>query len=226
MWSFDTDAEIFGYVKRHLRTAVICDALDMVGYRNQAMHSRLRPLLSDPKNCGFVGRARTLCWMEAPCVVEEDPYGLEIEAMDSLKPGDVMVHSTDPGRNNAPWGELMTNVARLRGAVGCVCDSNVRDTLEIIEMGFPVFYTGIRPVDSKGRFRVEAYDRPVMCGDVLVHPGDLVVADYDGVVAIPRKVEQDVLRAAQEKVEGESKTRKELLEGKSLREVYDRYGIL
>ena len=116
MWSFDTDAEIFGYVKRHLRTAVICDALDMVGYRNQAMHSRLRPLLSDPKNCGFVGRARTLCWMEAPYVVEEDPYGLEIEAMDSLKPGDVMVHSTDPGRNNAPWGELMTNVARLRGA--------------------------------------------------------------------------------------------------------------
>ena len=223
---FETDQERFDYVKRHLYTAVVCDALDAAGYPEQAMHSRLRPLLPNRENCGFVGRARTVCWMETHYVVEEDPYGLEIEFMDSLEPGDVVVHSTDHARSSAPWGELMTNVARLRGAVGCVCDSNVRDTLKIIQQGFPVFYTGIRPVDSKGRARVEACDRPVVCGGVRVEPRDLVVADYDGVVVVPKQVEQDVLEAAREKVEGESKTRKELLEGKSLREVYNKYGIL
>ena len=107
-----------------------------------------------------------------------------------------------------------------------MCDSNIRDTLRIIEQGFPVFYTGIRPVDSKGRTRVETYDRPVACGGVRVEPGDLVVADADGVVVVPRQVEEKVLEAAREKVEGESQTRKELQEGKSLREVYNKYRIL
>lgn len=208
------------------RVAILSDALDALGFPNQAMASRIRPLLPDIGHCGFAGRARTLRWMETNYVHEEDPYGLEIEAMDSLRPGDVVVHSTDRSGASAPWGELMTNVARLRGAVGCICDSNVRDTLEIIDLGFPVYYVGIRPVDSKGRARVEAMDTPVMCGEVLVEPGDLVVADYDGVVVIPRRVEQQVLQYARDKDQNESITRKELLKGRSLREVYNEYGIL
>ncbi len=79
----------------------------------------------------------------------------------------------------------MTTIAMRNGAVGCVCDSQIRDTVQIIEMGFPVYYTGIRPLDSQGRARVMAYDVPVRCGDVLVHPQDLVFADHDGIVVIP-----------------------------------------
>ena len=220
------DVELFDYVRHNLRVAVLSDALDAAGCTSQAMHSRIRPLLPDMSCCGFAGRARTLRWMETNYVCEDDPYGLEIEAMDSLSPGDVVVHSTDYGGTSAPWGELMSNVARMRGAAGCVCDSNVRDCVDIIAMGFPVFCAGIRPIDSKGRARVQDIDKPVMCGGVLVEAGDLVVADFDGVVVIPRRIEAEVLRLAQEKNEGESITRRELLKGRSLREVYNEFQVL
>jgi len=223
---FSTDKELFDYIKQSLRVAIVCDALDRAGFPRQAMHSRIRPLLPDIANCGFVGRARTLQWMETNYVVEKDPYGLEIEAIDSLRPGDVVVHSTDLSRRSAPWGQLVTSVARIRGAVGCVCDSNVRDVIQIIEMGFPVFCAGIRPTDSKGRARVESIDKPVTCGEVLVNPGDLIVADFDGVVVVPKEIESQVVEFAREKVEGESKTLTDLLAGRSLRAVYNDYGVL
>ena len=90
------------------------------------MHQRLRP--PDEFNCIIAGRARTIRWMDVD-YDDDDPYGLEIEAMDSLGAGDVVVHSTDAVGTNAPWGELMTTAAKQRGSVGCICDSNVRDCL-------------------------------------------------------------------------------------------------
>ncbi|MCC9074984.1 RraA family protein [Litorilinea aerophila] len=220
------DEEIRDFIQQHLYVAALCDILDTLGYRNQAMHQRLRPLLPDMRNCGFVGRARTVRWMETDYIVESDPYGLEIDLMDDLRPGDVVVHSTDYSGTNAPWGELMSTVARRNGAVGCVCDSQIRDAVKIIAMGFPVYYAGIRPVDSQGRGRVMAYDVPIRCGEVLVNPGELVVADFDGIVVIPRAVEAQVLTLAQERVSKEDQARRDLLDGRSLREVYNKYGVL
>lgn len=222
---FECDSELFTFVKTKLHVAVVCDILDEFGFRHQAMHQRLRPLLPDPKRCGFVGRARTARWMETDYIVE-DPYGLEIELMDSLKPGDVVVHSTDHAGSNAPWGELMSTVARRNGAVGCVCDSQIRDCIKIVDLGFPVYYAGIRPLDSKGRGIVAAYDVPVRCGDVLVKPGELIFADFDGIVVVPHEVEGKVLHRALEKVEKENLSRQELSQGKSLRDVYNKYGVL
>jgi len=224
--AFSSHTERFRFIRDNLYVAVVCDVLDAMGRRQQAMHQRLRPLLPDRHKCGFVGRARTFRWMETNYVVEDDPYGLEIEAMDSLRPGDVVVHSTDYAGTNAPWGELMTTVAMRNGAVGCVCDSQVRDCNRIIEMQFPVHCAGIRPVDSQGRGRVMAYDVPIMCGDVLVRPGDLVFADFDGIVVVPDEIVDEVLERAREKASKESASRAELLAGKTLREVYDRYGVL
>jgi 4-hydroxy-4-methyl-2-oxoglutarate aldolase len=212
------------WVREQLRVPAVCDVLDELGHRQQAMHQRLRPLDSD--NCVLVGRARTFRWMETDYVVEDDPYGLEIDAMDSLRPGDVVVHSTDAAGSNAPWGELMSTVARRNGAVGCICDSLIRDCRQIMAMGFPVFHAGIRPVDSKGRGRVMAYDVPVRCGEVLVHPGDLVFADFDGVVVVPCRVEDEVLRRAADKMDKENSSRRELLKGRSLRDVYNEFGVL
>jgi regulator of RNase E activity RraA len=223
---FHNDDNVFAFVRQNLHVAAVCDILDELGYRQQAMHQRLRPLLPDRKKCGFVGRAKTMRWMETDHVQDDDPYGLEIEAMDSLKPGDVVVHSTDYSGTNAPWGELMSTVARRNGAVGCVCDSQIRDCDKIIELGFPVYYAGIRPVDSKGRGIVMAYDVPVRCGEVLVQPGSLIFGDFDGIVVVPREVEEAVLLNAQEKVRKENLSRKELHQGKSLREVYDKYAVL
>jgi 4-hydroxy-4-methyl-2-oxoglutarate aldolase len=223
---FETDAEIFRFVKQHLYVAAVCDILDSLGYRNQAMHQRLRPLLPDIRACGFVGRARTVRWMEIDHIIETDPYGLEIEVMDSLRPGDVVIHSTDYAGTNAPWGELMSTVAKHNGAAGCVCDSQIRDCVRIIELGFPVYYAGIRPLDSMGRAKVMDYDVPIRCGEVLVHPRELVFADFDGIVVIPQKVERQVLELARDKAGKESLSRRELLAGKTLREVYDTYGVL
>ncbi len=212
------------WIEQQLYVPVICDALDSLNRRNQALHQRMRPL--DPDCCTFAGRARTARWMEMDYVVEEDPYGLEIELIDSLKPGDVVVHSADPLGMNAPWGELMSTIAKVRGAVGCVCDSNIRDCKKIMAMNFPIFCNGIRPLDSMGRGRVMAYDVPIRCADVLVHPRELVFADYDGVVVIPADVEDEVLAIAEDKVNRESLSRDELKQGRSLREVFNEYGVL
>lgn len=206
--------------------AAISDALDSLGYRSQVMHSRLRPLLQDTPTPGFIGRARTVQWTVVNYVVEEDPYGLEIELVDSLKNGDVLVHSTDYSGSNTPWGELMSTAAILRGAVGCICDSNIRDCTRIREMGFPVYYSGIRALDSKGRGRVQAYDVPVSCGEVLVYPQDVIFADFDGIAVIPSAIAGKVLELAALKCTTENEVREELKRGKSLREVYETYKVL
>lgn len=224
MKPFANDQDRFDWIRAYLYVPAVCDILDEFGYRNQAMHQRLRPL--DPQTCTIVGRARTVRWMDTDYVVEDDPYGLEIDLMDSLKTGDVVVHSTDYGGTNAPWGELMSTVARRNGAAGCICDSMIRDCQKIIALGFPVFYQGIRPLDSKGRGRVMAYDVPIKCGEVLVHPGELIFADFDGIVVVPRAVEEQVLNKAQEKVGKETESRRALLNGRSLRDVYREYGVL
>lgn len=213
-------------IKQQLYVAAICDILDDLGYRNQAMHQRLRPILPDFRNCGFVGRARTFEWVESDIIDEDEQFRLEIEAMDSLNEGDVVVHNTDKNGTNAPWGELMSTVAKRKGVAGCVCDSQIRDCVKIIEMGFPVYYTGIRPVNSKGRGNVVAYDVPVECGGVRVNPGDLIYADFDGITVIPKAVESEVIRMAKEKVHSENLSRIELLKGLSLREVFDKYKSL
>jgi 4-hydroxy-4-methyl-2-oxoglutarate aldolase len=219
-----SDARRFAWIRKHLYVPVVCDVLDALGCRDRAMHQRLRPL--DPDHCVIVGRAKTFRWMDADYFDEANPYGMEIAAMDSLKPGDVAIHSTDPAGTNAPWGELMSTVAKHNGATGCICDSNIRDCRKIIALRFPVFYAGIRPLDSLGRGRVMAYDVPVRCGEVLVRPGELVFADFDGVVVVPRELEEAALTRAYDKVTKENQSRRDLMRGDSLRAVFDRYGVL
>ena len=82
------------------------------------------------------------------------------------------------------------------------------------------------PIDSNGRGEVVAYNVPIECGGVTVNPGDIVFGDADGVVIIPQSVEKTVIETALEKVQGENQTREALREGATLREVYDKYGIL
>jgi len=122
---FSNDINLFSFVKKNLYVASVCDILDELGHRNQAMHQRLRPLLPDMYDCGCIGRARTFSWIETNEIPIENPYGLEIEAMDSPVEGNVVVHSTDHNGTNAPWGELMSTIAKRKGVNGCICDSQV-----------------------------------------------------------------------------------------------------
>ncbi len=218
------DLARFQWMRENLRVPAVCDVLDDLGHRDRAMHHRLRPI--DPQNCVIVGRARTFRWMEVDYVIKEDPYGLEIDAVDALRSGDVAVHSSDASWTNAPWGELMSTLAQRNGSTGCICDGLIRDCKQIIDIGYPVFYGGIRPLDSKGRGRVMAYDVPIRCGDVLVQPGELVFADFDGVVVIPRGLEDETLARARDKMGKEDLTRQGLLAGRTLRDMFDQYGVL
>jgi 4-hydroxy-4-methyl-2-oxoglutarate aldolase len=89
-----------------------------------------------------------------------------------------------------------------------------------------LFATGTRPLDSMGRSIVLEYGRPVMCGDVMVNEGDIVFADIDGVIVIPRDIEQKAIELALEKASAEDTVREELLRGAMLGDVYKKYGVL
>jgi 4-hydroxy-4-methyl-2-oxoglutarate aldolase len=213
---------MFDEIELKLYTAVIADALDELGQRDQAMREYLRPLSPDAT---FAGWARTIQCQDM-FYVPDDPYGLEIEAMDSILPGEVVIVSTCESKRNAPWGELLSTAARARGARGAVVDGLVRDVRTIQKLGFPVFAAGIKPVDSRGRGQVVDYNVPVLCGGVLVNPGDLIFADYDGIVAIPARMVAEVLVQAKEKAFRENESRKDLFAGAFLAQVYAKYGVL
>jgi regulator of RNase E activity RraA len=222
MIPWNNDAELFNLMAEKLYAPVISDALDAIGYHNQAMRCDIRPLYMEAV---AVGRAMPVLCIDV-YEIPSEPYQMEIEAVDSLKPNDVLVCTTNDSKRNCFWGELLSTAARTRGARGAVVEGFIRDTKKIIAMQFPVFMTGISPVDSKGRGDVLAYNVPIMCGGVRVNPGDIVFGDYDGVVVIPKAVEKEVIEAAFEKVSGENRTREELLKGSTLRAVYDKYGVL
>jgi len=216
------DLELFSRMEQRLYTAVVADALDELGCHDHVMRETLRPVTC---NCCFAGWARTISCMDVH-YEPADPYAKEIEAVDSILPGEVVVVSTGGSRRNAPWGELLSTAAVARGARGAVIDGLVRDIKKIEAQGFPVFAAGIKPVDSRGRGLVVDYSLPVECGGVLVAPRDLVFADYDGVVVIPAGVVAEAVRLAMDKATRENHSRAELKRGAYLRDVYNKYGVL
>jgi regulator of RNase E activity RraA len=216
------DVELCEFVEKNLYTAVVSDSLDQLGVRNQAMREYLRPIHT---RCICAGWARTIACSDVYHIPPE-PYAIEIEAVDSLLPGEIAVVGTQKSVRNAPWGELLSTAARARGARGAIVDGLVRDVRKIEEIDFPVFASGIKPVDSMGRGIVTAYNIPVECGEVLVSPGDFVFADFDGIVVVPRDIVKEVIALATDKVQRENNSRRELLAGSYLRDVYNKYGVL
>jgi 4-hydroxy-4-methyl-2-oxoglutarate aldolase len=204
--------------------AVVSDALDALGFRHQVMATRLRPLYPEAR---IAGRAHPLLFRPAEKLPTRAEYHyLEIEAMDSLQPGEVYVAALGDAPPCALWGELFSTAARARGAAGAVIDGPIRDAAKIISLQFPVFNAGICASDAAGRAEAIAHNVPIVCGGVLVHPGDYLLADYDGVVVVPQQVIEDVLRPAEAKVHGENTVRKELAAGERMRDVFNRHGIL
>lgn len=220
--SLSTDVELLERIESTLYTAVVADSLDELGYHDCAMSERLRPVSAKYR---FAGWARTMSCRDIHYDMP-NPYAKEIEAVDSLLPGEVAVVSTGQSKRNAPWGELLSTASVARGARGAVVDGLVRDVKKIEDLGFGVFAAGIKPVDSRGRGLVVEYNVPVDCGDVLVTPGDLIFADFDGIMVIPRAVVEEVVRLATDKATRENRSREDLANGAYLRDVYQKYGVL
>ena len=214
-----------GTMREQFFSALLSDALDSLGYMNQAMPPRMRPL---DEELTMVGRARTARFVDVVDLPPSDsnPYELEIALVDSLGPGDVAVFSCGTSGRIAPWGALLSTASQVRGAAGAVMDGLVRDIRDIRKMQFPVFHVGICPLDSKGRGKIVEVDIPIECDGVAVSPGDLIFGDADGCVVIPQAIEADVIRVARERLKGENRTLEALRSGKRLADVLAEFQVL
>jgi len=216
--------ELLEQARSILYAAVISDTLDEIGLLDQALPPTVRPLDESLVLCG---RARTGLYM--PVYHDNaalNVYEHEIDLVDDLQPSDVAVFSCSGNSRIAPWGELLSTAAYARGAVGCITDGLVRDVRLIREMGFQVFAGGIGPLDTKNRAMMMMADVPAEIGHARIVPGDIMFGDVDGVVVIPQHRAEEVLMTAMEKVSSENSVREELANGASLKEVFDKYGIL
>jgi 4-hydroxy-4-methyl-2-oxoglutarate aldolase len=205
-----------------LYSAVISDILDSLGYRNQTMGPDIRPLTTEMV---VVGRAKTVQVSDVHRIPDK-PYLKQMEVLDSIGEGEVFVAAVGGSKRSAFFGELMSTATKVAGGRGAIVDGMIRDARKIIEMDFPVFSTGFRPTDSLGRNEVIEYDVPIDCGGVTVSSGDLVFGDLDGIVVVPKEIEETVIQKAMEKVSGENLVRDKIREGMKVSEVFRRYGIL
>jgi regulator of RNase E activity RraA len=157
---------------------------------------------------------------------DPEPYKLELLAVDRCQPDDVLIAAAGGSMRSGIWGELLTTAAMARGAVGAVIDGAIRDVAKISAMEFPVYARGRCIYDSLNRQRVIDLDVPVEIDGIAFAPGDLVLADADGVVVVPQKVESEVLRLALAKVQGENRVRDAIRKGMSATQAYATFGVL
>ena len=224
----DDDAKLFETVASRLFTAVIGDVMDTQGLTRQFLPPSIRGV---PPDARVVGRAMPV--LEADCVGDvvahtgrTDGFGLMFRALDDLKPGEVYV-CTGASPRYALWGGLMSTRARHLGARGAVLGGFHRDTREILELGFPVFSTGPYAQDQRLRGRVIDFRCAIEFENgAQVRPGDLVVGDIDGVLAVPRDHVDDIVRLALAKVEGEDRVRRMINAGESTASIFEKTGIM
>jgi 4-hydroxy-4-methyl-2-oxoglutarate aldolase len=209
-------------MRESFSSAVVCDALDAEGFMHQSPRIQLRPLTVDGV---LVGRCRTTLWgdMSHP---DPRPYELELKAVDACQPGDVLIAAAGGSMRSGIWGELLSTAARNGQCAGVIVDGAVRDVTRMRQIQFPCYARGTSPYDSKDRQRVVDIDVPVEIDDVRFSPGDLVVADIDGVVVVPRAVEQAVVQRSWEKVHAENVVRDAIRGGMKATAVFEKYGIL
>lgn len=217
----EEDRKLMEQVRGELYTPVVGDILDGMGYYHQFLPQAIQPAGEGMK---LAGRAMPVLMIDV-YGPQEKPFGLLTEALDQLEEGEIYLASGGEMRC-AYWGELLTATARTRGACGAVINGFHRDTPQMLAQGFPVFSRGRYAQDSGVRTQVVNYRCRIEVGGVTVEPGDLIFADLDGVLVIPKAVEQEVIEKALEKARGEKVVRKAIESGMSATEAFRRYGIL
>jgi regulator of RNase E activity RraA len=209
---------------RKLWVPVVCDALYTLGMREQVLPSSLRPLFPEQRIAGVaytvLGRAIEphIAW--DPGIERIESY---LRVFEELTPDTVMV-SVNPGSYVGHFGELTANSAAQHGCVGVILDGNLRDVEGLREIGFQVFYRDLSPLNAIGRWEMESAQVPVAIGDITVEPGDVVLAEFDGIVVIPAPDAEAVLLKAEEITGAEAMVREEMRTGQSPLDSLERHG--
>ncbi len=210
----------------------MADTLDGMGFFNQAMHVGFSPIFPDSAVAGpafTMDEART---KRSTRLSEYDPEFVAqalTAIFGTMKKGQVVAVNTNGFSGAGAFGELMATTSKYYAGVrGAVVDGPIRDINRIREIEFPVWAKGNIPADSIGRVDLVGVGGPIFCGGVRVNPGDVIFADCDGVVVIP-VADVDlaaVVEQAEEVVKAERRSRAEIKGGKSLLDVYKKYGKL
>lgn len=199
-----------------LSTTNLSDAMDSL--RISGAVSGIRPMFNAPR---IVGCAVTIKITAAG--ERKASAHLGVDAIASARKGDVIVVSNHGDARNNCWGEILSCAAKVKGVSGVVIDGAARDIDACEEMGFPVFARAAVPITARGRIMQEAYNVTVRIGDVQVNPGDVVVADINGVVFIPRARLGEVIEAAEALMKKEEQMKADLLAGMDVLEVDRKY---
>jgi 4-hydroxy-4-methyl-2-oxoglutarate aldolase len=209
-----------------LRVADVTDGMDFVGLQNVGLMKDINPLWKDTKDFKhrFIGIAVTARYVptQKPAAgkMKEEDYDKWVGNWYSkfssepfvplLRKGSALVIEEAPDADVGSIGSNNIMSWKARGCVGVVTSATARDTDEIITEGIPLYFRkpgrGIRP----GRNEIESINRPIVCGSVLVKPGDVIVADGDGVVVVPRAVAGEVARYAHKIIDGDKAARRNL----------------
>jgi regulator of RNase E activity RraA len=210
-----------------LQSCTVGDVLDEMGLY-QVLAAQIRAIapgmrLAGPAFC-IRGEVTPVAKIEAESAGPRPGY----EMFRHMYPGCVAVLETGGYHRAGPWGENTALSARVRGCVGVVIDGGTRDSIELNTMGFPTFARFVTPLRVEGRWSHTAFQVPVRLpgqagNEVLVEPGDLVLADADGIVILPSGVATRVIAESEEVVRIEERMREELLLGTDREEVYRRH---
>jgi len=191
--SASSDADLIAQFRR-VEVASVSDALEQITGKRMYMSHRMQPIFT----AKFAGFARTVQLKKDEG--NKDPEALTgmLEAIDQGSTDSVYVMVVEDGEDIAGMGGLMGTAMAARGYAGAVIDGGVRDVAYLRKIGFPVFATGIVPSTSVHHYRFAGSQIPLVCNGVPVSPGDIVVADSDGVAVVPRAEAQNVLAVAQQ----------------------------
>ena len=205
---------------RTVAVASVADAVDKVCGKRGYMDACIKPRINDRR---VVGPAATV--LEA-ATDEFVPPQHALDLIDEAPTGSVIVISIQGGEPEvAVWGGLMTAGAFANGHAGAILDGGVRDLAEIRrDYDFPVFARSVSPGTTLGRHKTVASQVPVEVGGVIVRPGDIIVADIDGVVVVPRDKAPEVLAMSLEIDQRELEQAKLIVAEKSLRKGLAKYG--
>lgn len=200
--------------------ASVADAVDKICGKQGYMSSAIKPRINEKRICG---PAATVLEAATDAFV---PPQHALDLIDEAPEGSVIVISIEGGQPDvAVWGGLMTAGAVANKHAGAVLDGSVRDLVEIRrDYDFPVYARDVSPGTTLGRYKTVASQVPVRVGGIVVHPGDLIVADVDGVVVVPKEHLAEVLAMSQEIDTRELEQAKLIIAERSLRKGLAKYG--